>query len=272
MIFASILQAYGITNKSRDQNMTTLLILVLLLIISYLLIVGNLNKSKVVAIITLVMFVMIGTGVFSSWLLKELESYPPLSHPNWTKQNAIIVLGGGAVKWPEANSISPTLLAYSRIYEAARLYSSCKETNAECKIIISGGDAQSIGKSEAVVYQDALNAIGIKNTDIIVESNSMNTFKNAEYTSAILRENKFDTVLLVTSGIHMQRALLYFSHFGVKAIPAVSDYIPPRIFLIPLGYNFAITDFVLHEYAGIIRFNLYNYFGLNASVVASGAP
>jgi len=215
---------------------------------------------------------MVGIGVFSSCLLKKLESYSPLNHPAWMKRNAIIVLGAGAVKLPEENSEKPTVLAYSRIYEAARLYSSCKNTNAECKIIISGGDAQSNGQSEAVVYQNALNGIGIKNTDIILESNSMNTYKNAEYTSVILRKNKFDTVLLVTSGIHMKRALLYFGHFGVKPIPAVSDYIPPKIFIIPLGYNFAITDFVIHEYAGIIRFYLYNYFGLNTSSAAPGAP
>lgn len=252
--------------------MTTLLILILLLITTYLLTRSYVKTGKIISIATLILFILVGIGVFSSYFLTKLESYPPLNHPIWMKRNAIIVLGAGAVKLPEENNAKPTVLAYSRIYEAARLYTSCKATNAECKIIISGGDAQSIGQSEAVVYQNALNGIGVKTADIILEPNSMNTYKNAEYTSAILRENKFDTLLLVTSGIHMKRALLYFGHFGIKAIPAVSDYIPSKLYIIPLGYNFAITDFVIHEYAGIIRFYLYNYFGWNANAADPGAP
>ncbi len=69
----------------------------------------------------------------------------------------------------------------------------------------------------------------------------------------------------------MKRALLYFGRFGINAIPAVSDSIPPKIYIIPLGYNFAITDFVIHEYAGILKFHLYNYLGWNTTMSAPGA-
>ncbi len=173
------------------------------------------------------------------------------------------MLGAGTVKSNDTLSPRPTLLAYSRIYETARLYFLCKKTNAQCNIIISGGDALSTGESEASVYQTALNALGIENSNIILEKNSMNTYQNAEFTSAILKKENADAVFLVTSGIHMKRALLYFSNFGMHPTPAVSDYISTRITLVPLGYTFALTDFALHEYTGIARFYIYNYFGLN---------
>jgi uncharacterized SAM-binding protein YcdF (DUF218 family) len=250
--------------------MTTLIILLLLVIAVSLFAFKSIKSGKIAIIITTIFFLLTGTGVFSFFLLNKLESFPVLAHPDWGKHNAIILLGAGAVKLPGENTVFPTMMAYSRIYETARLYSSCKKTNAECIIIISGGDALSVGKSEAAVYQNALDAIGIKDSDIILEANSMNTYKNAELTSAILKSKQFDQVFLVTSGIHMKRALLYFSHFGIQATPSVSDYIPPKIYNFPSGYNFAITDFALHEYIGIMRFYIYNYLGLNAKSTAPG--
>lgn len=252
--------------------MLTLLIFILF-VITFLLLIFKYKKTGLIfLILTFSMFLMTGMGIFSSYILKKLESYPIVTEPNWKKHNAIILLGAGAEKTPEKNIVAPTLLAYSRIYETARLYLSCKKTNNECVVIISGGDALSTGTPEAVVYQNALIALGIKKTDMILESNSMNTYKNAEFTSAILKTKKVDNIFLVTSGIHMKRALLYFSYFGIHAAPSISDYIPPRIFVIPLGYNFAITDFVIHECIGIARFYIYNYFGLNINPKISGAP
>lgn len=251
--------------------MITLILFILLLTTLYLLIRQHIKRSQLLLIITSFLFVLTGIGIFSSYFLNRLESYPTLNHPPFKKNNAIILLGAGAVKIPEENTAKPTILAYSRIVETARLYNLCKNSNNTCKIIISGGDALSTGQSEAEVYQNTLNAIGIKNTDIILESHSMNTYKNAEFTSAILKEKHFDNVLLVTSGIHMKRALLYFSQFGINPIPSVSDTIPAKIFIIPIGYNFAITDFVIHEYMGIARFHLYNYLGWNNHSAAPGS-
>jgi uncharacterized SAM-binding protein YcdF (DUF218 family) len=251
--------------------MFVILLSLLLIITLYFLFFNFIKSSKKSLAIFAVIFVMTGIGLFSSSLLSYLESYSIVSHPIWKQHNAIILLGAGTVKLPDSNEIKPSIMAYSRIYEAARLYTSCKKTNTECKIITSGGDALGTGKSEAVIYQNELNAIGVNQSDIILEPNSMNTFKNAEFTSIIFKSNKFDNVYLVTSGIHMKRALLYFSHFGINAIPAVSDYIPPKIFMIPLGFNFAITDFAIHEYLGILRFRIYNYLGLNTNPAKPGA-
>lgn len=240
------------------------LLLSFLLILTFLFFIGRQTKTgNAFLISTFLLFLMTGTGIILSWCLHDLESFPIQINPVWKKNNAIVLLGAGTVKSKDALSAQPTLLAYSRIYETARLYLLCKKTKAQCKIIISGGDALSTGESEASTYQTALNNLGIENTNIILEKNSMNTYQNAAFTSPILKRAKVDAVFLVTSGIHMKRALLYFSNFGINPMPAVSDSIPSHITLIPLGYNFALTDFVLHEYAGIARFYVYNYLGLN---------
>jgi uncharacterized SAM-binding protein YcdF (DUF218 family) len=58
---------------------------------------------------------------------------------------------------------------------------------------------------------------------------------------------------MISSGLHLPRALLYFSHFGVNPTPCAADYIVPSVSIFPIGYNFAIADLAVHEYLGILR-------------------
>lgn len=233
----------------------------------------NYRKAYIISfLITIIIFLGIGCGIFSSLTLNNLESpSESFTQLHWAKRNAIVVLGAGSVMLSKINILKPTVLAYSRINETANLYFSCKKTGNACNVIISGGDASRTGKPEAIIYQQELLNLGVNNSDIILEQYSTNTYKNAEFTSAILKSKSFDNVFLVTSGLHMRRALMYFSHFGIYAIPARSDYVAPIILAIPIGYNFAISDFIMHEYIGIMRFHIYNYFGWNVKTTSPEA-
>ena len=244
--------------------MATVLILFLLLITGGLAAFKYKKTSGVFFLLSIMLFLLVGTGVIPNFLLKSLASLNlnPLE-PHWKNQNAIVLLGGGAVKLPSVNIVKPTIMSYGRIYEAERLYMSCKKSGNSCTLIISGGDAAGTGVSEAVAYQNDLLNVGVNPTDIQIEPKSLNTYKNAEFTSPLLKKKPFDQIILVTSGIHMKRALLYFSHFNIHAIPAPSDYISAHLSILPQGYNFAITDYALHEYGGIIRFYVYNFLGWN---------
>lgn len=245
----------------------------LLIVITFCLAIFNYRKSYILFfLITIITFLGIGCGVFPALMLNDLESPgETVTQPNWAKKNAIVVLGAGAIKPPKVNSYEPTVLAYSRINETAKLYFSCKKTGHICNIIVSGGDANKIGRSEAIIYQQVLLNLGVNNADIILEQQSLNTYKNAELTSYILNTKSFEHIYLVTAGLHMRRALLYFSNFGIYPTPARSDYIAPMILVIPVGYNFAIFDFIIHEYMGIMRFYIYNYFGWNVKTTSPGA-
>lgn len=223
-------------------------------------------------LITLSLLLIDSVGIFSAILLSHLEKYPVLVQPLWAKNNAIVVLGAGTVTLHHKKIIKPTIAAYSRIFEAAKLYNSCKKTNQRCTIIISGGDVQHHGKTEAEVYQAELNDIGINSADIILEPHSKNTFQNAEFTSVILKANQYDNIIMDTSSIHMRRALLYFSYFGINAFPAVADYLKPKLFSYNFGYNIVVTDYAVHEYIGILRFYIYNDLGLNSPTTSTKSP
>ena len=215
-------------------------------------------KYRITLLIAFAYIAAIGSGLIPDLLLKPLQApFVDLTTPQWKNNNAIILLGGGTVQLPDSDVYIPSTMVYSRIYKAAELYFLCIKQHA-CKIIISGGPIEHTEKSDALVYEKALMKLGISQDDFILELNSTDTQTNAEYTKAILKQSSFDQVIIVTSGIHMQRSLLWFSHFNIQAQPVASDYLKPHISMMSLGCNFALTDFALHEYLGIVEVYLYD--------------
>jgi uncharacterized SAM-binding protein YcdF (DUF218 family) len=254
--------------------MSILFILILLILAISFAIYKHIKTCIAILLVMLVTFFIIGGGLLPNCLLKHLESpYQTTVKPEYSsKRNAIVVLGAGVVKIPDTNVIKPTVMAYSRIFEGLQLYQSCKKNRHPCTLILSGGDVFTYGVSEALVYKNELLKLNVPASDVQVESQSMNTYKNAEFTSQYLKDHKFERVFLVTSGIHMRRALLYFSHFGIQMVPAPSDYLKAWVCFVPSGYNFAMTDFALHEYIGLLRYHIYNLLGWNAKAVSPGYP
>jgi len=244
--------------------MTTTSILILLLLSSVLLLMKHIRTGTTVLILTVIYFLSIGDGVLPSVLLTHLQRpFIALAQPQWKHNNAIILLGAGTSKLPITDAIYPTIIAYSRINETAHLYRACIKEHRKCTVIISGGDALKQGQSEAMVYRNVLLDLGVSDANITLEPDSMNTFQNAQFTSTLLKNHPFDQVILVTAGIHLTRALSYFSYFGINAIPAMADYLAAQYSILPLGYNLAMMDFAMHEYIGMAQFHIYNFFGWN---------
>ncbi|NOQ14801.1 MAG: YdcF family protein [Methyloprofundus sp.] len=221
------------------------------------------NKAKNTLLVFIVLIViLIGTGIAPGYLLDKLqESYADRTKVNWLTYNVIVLLGAGTQKL--TRGIEPTLFSYARISETVRLYNDCAQNATDCHIIVSGGDASKQGESEAEVYKRYLLDLGIVATDIIEESKSMNTWQNAQFTSDIIKTKSYDSIILVTSGLHLQRSEAYFSYFGINTIPVRADYMSAKLSMIPLWYNFAVMDFAIHEWLGFYRYNFYNHMGWN---------
>jgi uncharacterized SAM-binding protein YcdF (DUF218 family) len=242
--------------------------MVLLPLIGLICLLGWYSKwaTEIISTIAIAYILVVGCGILPSLLLHKLEvEYFPNVNPKFQQQNAIVLLGAGKIKPLLSNYVFPSSQAYSRIFEATRLYSLCKKAHKDCTIIITGGNAIVDGNSEAEVYQRALLQVGIDANDMVLETKSMNTYENAKFTTPLLHEKKYENIFLVTSAIHLKRALLYFSDFGIEAIPCAADAISARWSFIPLAYNFALTDFALHEYMGIIQY----YFNHRLSSILS---
>ncbi|HTY53618.1 MAG TPA: YdcF family protein, partial [Candidatus Binataceae bacterium] len=192
-----------------------------LLLLASLLLRRRLPRFSAAAIvITLSMLFVGGNRWTALWLARSLEwqNIPSVPLPN---ADAIVLLGGATEPafWPQP-WIHLTE-AGDRVLYAARLY---REGRAPL-LILCGGSALPIPSPEAVSMAQMLEFIGIPDSAIIQEPDSLNTHQNAVNVKEILNTRRIHRVLLVTSAMHMPRAMLVFKHEGIDALPAPADFL-----------------------------------------------
>ncbi|PTO55312.1 YdcF family protein [Vibrio splendidus] len=245
--------------------MSFIILLLLLLFVGFTRLLQWRKTSLFLSLVLISSFVLIGSGLIPRYLLNDLQTdYESKPDIQWSDNNAIVLLGAGTQLIKNTQEFEPAFFSFGRINEAASQYKDCAKTQTTCTVIISGGDAQNNGVTEAEVYQQQLLRLGVPIRDIIQEPNSVNTWKNAQLTSDLMKHHKFDNIVLVSSGLHIRRSELYFNHFGLNVIPVRADYMAAQVSWLPLWYNFAVTDFALHEQIGFARYNIYNFMGWNS--------
>lgn len=163
------------------------------------------------------------TPVFSDWLQGTLEHrHPPRPVEAVPEADAIVTLGG-AVGAPVPPRVYPDLNGSAdRVWHAARLYRAGKAP----LIVASGGTLPWRDQThrEAPVMQSLLTNWGVAPDSVLVESESANTYENATGTAALAKERGIEQILLVTSALHMRRALATFRRTGLEVIPVATDY------------------------------------------------
>jgi len=237
----------------------------------FLLLLGGLiallwRRQRLAASLLLVDLIVVylgGTQLFPSMLLNELQVGYPTTITQWGKKPAIVLLGMGTEQVGDSDTYEVGGLSQARLLKALELYHDCEKGPDECRLIISGGDPQAHGRSEAEVYAERLLDLGVEPDDVIQEPLSRNTWENAKNTSAIVKNQAFDQVVVVSSGVHVRRAAQYFAHFGISVVPVRADFVNPKSGLIPDATNLWLTTVALHEYVGMARFHVYNVLGWN---------
>lgn len=161
--------------------------------------------------------------VFSHWLRGALEDrYPVHSVEALPHVEAIVVLGG-AMTGPQAPTrMYPDLLhAADRVWHAARLYHAGKAP----LVVLSGGAMPWVQDPvpEADSMAQFIMDLGVPADALLLERDSLTTYENALRTRELLATRGIDRVLLVTSALHMRRAMGSFRDQGIDAVPAVTD-------------------------------------------------
>lgn len=240
------------------------LILLLLVGVVACIAVGQLTVALVLAVASVLLLVLVGNGLIVRWLVTALQAPEFFRKPkDFGGTVAIVLLGDGNVLEPGTNRLVPGWLAYSRIECAAQLYLTVTSAGSISKIVVTGDGSGATGDRRTSVYAERLQALGVPAVHINVEGHGRNTYRQAELTGVILGTQPYDHLFLVTSGLHMRRALRYFEHFGLRPTPVASDLVAVSFTPIPLGQNFAIADIALHQFVGLLRLRVYNALGLN---------
>jgi uncharacterized SAM-binding protein YcdF (DUF218 family) len=217
-------------------------------------------------LLTFSLFLLTGTGILPHVLAVRLQrsfAVKQPAHATFGSSVCIILLGEGSVIHPRTQESAPSWIAGSRIVTAAALHRAALAAGAKSRIMIAGVRTRSDRSASPNSYARALTDLGVGASDVIEENKGLNTYEHARNISEMVKAQPAETSYLVTSALHMKRALLYFGAFGLHPDPFPSDYIHVPRHLLPMGYNFAVADIALHQYIGILRFYIYEMTGLN---------
>ena len=117
-----------------------------------------------------------------------------------------------------------------RVMKAVQLY---KYKNIQ-KIIFSGGNNgisnyENNKVPEAILMKELALKMGVKEEDIIVESNSKNTIENIKNVYNILKKVDVNKIIIITSQFHLKRSYLiardiFPNQIKIKMVPSTDGF------------------------------------------------
>jgi uncharacterized SAM-binding protein YcdF (DUF218 family) len=178
-------------------------------------------------------------------------------------RTAIALLGSGAftaLDWRNGRAAIPDPIGMSRTLEAARVY-----RLIEPEWVISSGGLVEPGSPEispGVAMQETLVRLGVPASRVIVKDEALDTHDEALNVARLVSSLGLQHVVLVTSAVHMRRALATFRAAGVPAIPAPAreerGRLRWRLAFLPSEPGLYEASLVAHELLG---FAYYGYRG-----------
>ena len=161
---------------------------------------------------------VMGCGIVSDRLGFSLEKeFPPAPAESAPEADAIVLLGGGMSADVSQSPYPEMFDAADRVWHAARLYRA-----GRAPLVIP------TGCGEEIASVPLLKALGVPEDAIRVEKEARNTEENAKLVAAMLKgvDGRRPRVILVTSAIHMRRALLMYRRYapGLDIVPSAADY------------------------------------------------
>jgi len=232
--------------------------LILLFVLGFLLVPGVLGR--VFIFVGISVLTLMSIPAVADKLIAGLESYPALQPEALTdiRADAILILGAGRYSWaPEYGGDTIGSRSLERLRYGAFLH-----RRTGLPVYISGGSpAPEHPPMGRLMAQVLTQEFGITPAD--VEDRSLTTEENAAYAAPVLVRDGIDRVLLVTNAWHMPRAVGAFERSEIETIPAPTCYFhregvrePDHRDWLPSAEAFTISYFALHEYLGLVWYQL----------------
>lgn len=172
------------------------------------------------------------------YYLREIENtYPVPTLP--AHVDGIILLGG--FTWAEGSEAHHQLQTdgkADRFLHFVRL----AQQYPNAKLVFTGGSGNPLRQDvrEADLVREQWAAMGYDSSRVIWERDSRNTYENAVFSKKLVQPKPGETWVLVTSALHMPRAVAIFEKQDWPVIPYPVDYITTDA---KLGqYEFSVTD------------------------------
>lgn len=180
------------------------------------------RKGRVVIVCVAVLVVLIGMSPLPVRMAATLEDRFPRPSPIPSPVVGAILLGGSFDRPISAErAVVSYNVACSRIIEFAQL----AHQQPTLRLIFTGGGIPISGvQSEADLLKKVYQEMGLDTSRILFEGQSKDTLENARLTFQLVNPKKEEVWLLVTSAIHMPRAIGLFRKAGWNVIAYPVDY------------------------------------------------
>lgn len=202
------------------------LAVVLLLLAAVAVLRGRTRLGAGMVVLVAVALWLVSTQRVAGALMERVEDrYPPVPVGRSPTADAILVLSGGVRPARAPGLRADAGPSAERVIHAARLYRAGKAP----VVIASGGrhDRRPGVAPDAEAMADLLVELGVPRDAILLEARSRTTHENCALTKPILDQHHIHSVLLVTSAIHMRRALATCRSAGIDAAPSPTDFEAP---------------------------------------------
>lgn len=205
-----------------------------------------------IAALGLAWLIACATPVFATLLERGLaERFPTRTPSAYPRADAIVVLGGDGLPTTSGNwKNDPGRVSAKRIGFGYFLFVADR---APMMLIC-------VGERGAGVTRNLLEQHGVPSQALHLEARSQTTWENALYLAPMLRQEGVQRILLVTSPVHMLRAVSVFRKQGFEVIPAPT--LEPEAVDIasasgwPQRAALRRSDRYLHEYIGLWMYKL----------------
>lgn len=211
-------------------------------------------------IISLIWLLVISTPFLPDLLVSKLEGRYEVFNPDKfvrrDKAVHIIVLGGGHVnddRLPANNRLSPTALI--RLSEAIRIHRELPGS-----IIITSGWSASGNQPQAEVLEETAVLMGVQEKYIKTQPLPENTRMEASEYKKLFGDTAH--LIVVTSAVHMPRAVYAFQKEGLDPVAAPTNHLVKKSenynpwIGIPSSHNISKMESAVHEYVGLLWYKL----------------
>jgi uncharacterized SAM-binding protein YcdF (DUF218 family) len=193
------------------------------LIIAIIMLRARPRLGRALVALALVVLLVCSNQWFAAALVRYLETRNLPDGPLPDAQAIVVLSGGGQPAIPPQPTTAPDGPTANRLLYGAQLY---REGKAPI-VILSGGRLAWLKGLPPLSQNMAeiIELMGVPKAAIIQEHDSANTYQNAVEVNAILKQRHISRILLVTSAMHMPRALALFRHQDIDAIAAPCDFL-----------------------------------------------
>ena len=176
---------------------------------------GRLRAASMIGGLAAVILAVLSFSPVAERVAASLEHRFPAYRDDGRPIDGVIVLGGGLNL---ASSVTHARLVLGAAGDRLVAMADLARRYPEAKIIFTGGSGYLAGssESEADLIERYLTTLGIASGRVLFERASRNTYENAVMTKALVQPASDEHWLLVTSALHMPRAMGLFRAAGFK--------------------------------------------------------